>query len=130
MSIPDFYPYPDEVPKIGHALERLGRAFDWTHFTDTNKAIFDIAAHEEFARIGITIEIRWQEIMRRREGGSDEHTGVWLPQIEPVGRTIKETETDHDRMRYGIVHGLDGGQPGYIREDGRKTEDPIRKDIL
>jgi hypothetical protein len=129
MTIPDFTPYPDELDKIAHALGRLGRAFDFSHHTDTNKAIFDIAAHEEFARIGIEIAINWQQIIRKREDGTEEETGVWLPGIEPLGH-IGETEIDHDRMRYGIVHGLDGGEPGYIREDGRKTEDPIRKEIL
>jgi hypothetical protein len=128
--IPDFVPYPDEVPKMAYAMNRLSAAFDFTHFTDTNKAIFDIAAHEEFARIGIEIAINWQEIIRKGEDGTEAETGVWIPNVEPIGRTNKETETDHDRMRYGIVHGLDGGEPGYIREDGRKTEDPRKKDIL
>jgi len=130
VSVPDFQLYEDEIPKLSHVMTRLSNAFDFTHFTDTNKAIFEVAAHEEFARIGIEIVVNWQQVHRAKEDGTEEPTGVWLPGIEPVGRVIKESETDHDRVRFGIVHGLGGGQPGYIRADGRKTEDPIRKDIL
>lgn len=49
--------------------------------------------------------------------------------MEPTGRLKPETETDHERMRDGIVKGLDGGPGGYIREDGTITEEPIKKII-
>jgi hypothetical protein len=55
---------------------------------------------------------------------------VHLPHVELVGRNRSQGETDHDRVRYGVVHGLADGQKGYIRADGSKHEDPIRRDIL
>lgn len=121
----DFMPYPDEFQKIAVVMTRLQNAFDFTHLTETNKAVFDMAAHEEFAKVGITVRVNWAEYTDK-----DGHElGVWEPGIEPIGRTRKETETDHDRIKYGIVKGLDGGQPGYLREDGTVHEEPIRKII-
>lgn len=125
MTTPDFNPYPDEYRNIGIAMTRLQNAFDFSHFTETNKAVFDMAAHEEFAKIGVTVRINWQEIYQ----ASGEPTGVYVPGVEPVGRTKAETETDHDRLKFGIVKGLDGGPGGYIREDGTVHEEPIRKTI-
>lgn len=132
MTAPaNFTPYPDELAKIAIVMTKLSNAFDFSHFTETNKAIFDMAAHEEFAKIGITIRVNWQEIYRRTGLMADEgeSTGVWLPGIEPIGRIRKEQETDHERIQWGVVKGLDGGEKGYIRADGTKHEDPIRKVI-
>ena len=44
MTQPDLNLYPDEFEKIAVALTKLANAFEFTHFTDTNKAIFNIAA--------------------------------------------------------------------------------------
>ena len=124
MTQPDLNLYPDELEKVAVALTKLANAFEFTSFTDTNKAIFNIAVSEEFAKIGLTARVNWQEIWK---GG--EPTGVWLPGVEPTGRLKPEVETDHERMRDGIVKGLDGGPGGYIREDGTITEDPIKRII-
>jgi hypothetical protein len=129
MTRPDFEFYGDEYDKVAIAMTRLSNAFDFSNFSDTNKAIFDIAANEEFAKIGITIAVNWQQIFRENENDGEEPTGVWVPGIEPVGH-VGETETDHDRMRDGIVKGLDGGPGGYVREDGTVHAEPRKKDIL
>ena len=121
---PDLTLYPDELERIGIALTKLANAFEFTSFTDTNKAIFNIAASEEFAKIGLTARVNWQEICT-----AEGPTGVWLPGVEPTGRLKPESETDHDRMRYGIVKGLDGGPGGYIRQDGTVHDEPIKKII-
>jgi hypothetical protein len=55
---------------------------------------------------------------------------VWLPQVEVIGRSRPEEETDHDRVKWGVVKGLADGQPGYVRADGTKHEDPKSKLIL
>ena len=59
----------------------------------------------------------------------DDLIPLFVPKIRIVGRTKHETETDHDRLKFEITHGMADGQAGYIREDGTKTEDPIRKII-
>lgn len=130
MTRSDFEFYGDEQHKVAIALTKLSNTFDFTKFNDTNKAIFDIAAHEEFAKIGLTIRVNWQEIYKKTKLFPEGRpTGVWMPGVEPIGRTKPETETDHDRMRYGIVKGLDGGPGGYVREDGSVHDEPRSKDI-
>ena len=129
MTRPDFEPYPDELEKMAIAMTKLSNAFDFTHFSDTNQALFNIAAHEEFLKIGIAIRVNWQQAIKKTPLGERE-TGMWLPGIEPIGRTNGEIETDHDRMRDGIVKGLDGGPGGYVREDGTVHNEPRKKDIL
>jgi hypothetical protein len=116
--------YPDELERIAVALTKLANAFEFTSFTDTNKAIFNIAVSEEFAKIGLTARVNWQEICT-----AEGPTGVWLPGVEPTGRLKPESETDHDRMRDGIVKGLDGGPKSYIRENNTITENPIKRII-
>lgn len=130
MSVPDFNFYPDELSKVAIVMARLSNAFDFSALTEKTKAIFEIAAREEFAKIGLEIRINWQHINRKTGLDTEEPTGVWIPGVEPVGRLITEIETDHDRVRWGVVKGLADGQPGYIRADGRKTEEPRKKNIL
>ena len=127
---PDFEPYPDELQKIAIVMAKLSNAFDFSHFNETNKSIFEIAAHEEFASIGIEIRVNWQQIHEKHDLVQEVPTGVWLPGIEPIGRVKKESETDHERVQWGTVKGLVDGQPGYIREDGSRHEEPRKKDIL
>ncbi len=125
MTTPDFTPYADEIIKMGEVLNKLSKAFDFSSFSETNKAILDIAAHEEFAKIGIEVAVDWREIWK-----NGIPTGVWLPSIEPIGRTRPESERDYDRDRFGVVKGLADGQPGYIRADGSRHEEPRKKDIF
>lgn len=121
----DFQPYPDEMIGIAKAMTRLSNAFDFTHCTETNKAVLEMAAHEEFSKAGIEIRVNWDEIT----DGTGRGTGIFQPGIEPVGRTRKESETDHDRIKWGVVKGLDGGPGGYLREDGTVHEEPRKKTI-
>jgi hypothetical protein len=126
---PDFTPYPDELQKIAIVMAKLSNAFDFTNFNETNKSVFEIAAHEEFATIGIEIRVNWSQIHQKHVLVDEVPTGVWLPGIEPIGRTRKESETDHDRITHGVVKGLLDGQPGYLREDGTRHEEPRKKTI-
>lgn len=130
MSAPDFDLYPDEQRKIQLALAKLGQ-FEFTQGTQTDRKIFEMAAHNEFGEIGFTINITWQEVYHQAqiEGALPQPTGVWLPNVEIEGRTRKEDEHDHDRHKWGVVKGLADGQPGYVRADGSKHEDPIKKII-
>jgi hypothetical protein len=47
-----------------------------------------------------------------------------------TGRNKVESETDHDRIKHGVVTGKADGKAGYVREDGTWHEDPKSKLIL
>lgn len=122
--------YPDEYTRVAAALERIQRQFEFTGGSETDRRIFEMAAHNEFGNAGFQIEVNWAEVEEvTPEGGLIGRTGVYMPGIEIIARNKAESETDHDRMRWGIVKGLADGQAGYVREDGRRTEDPIKKII-
>lgn len=126
----DWQPYPDELRRIGEVLTKLENAFEFqSGFEGTQRASFNDAAKEAFAQIGIEVRINWREIYRRSPLG-EFPTGIWMPGVEPIGRTHKESETDHDRIQWGTVKGLADGQSGFIREDGTKHEEPIKKLII
>lgn len=132
MSAPDFQLYPDEQDKIKHVLDKLA-TFEFGKGDADDKRLFEMAAHNEFGEIGLEVNVTWQEIYRESpfaEAGVGIPTGVYLPQVEIAGRVKPESETDHDRFQWGVVKGLADGQPGYVREDGSRREDPIKKIIL
>ena len=66
MTQPDINPYPDEYARLTTVTERLAAQFEFTQFTETNKRIFDMAAHNEFGEAGFTIDIDWKEIYKNR----------------------------------------------------------------
>lgn len=112
-------------------MRRLSNAFDFTTgFRESQKPEFEDAARTEMSKIGIEARINWQQIMKKNPLGFAEPTGVWMAGVEPIGRTRKESGTDHDRYQWGVVKGLADGQQGYVREDGTKHEEPIKKIIL
>lgn len=121
---PDLTLYPHEEIKINLTLERLQRQFEFTPMDETNKRIFEMAAHNEFGEAGFRINIEWKEIYK-----NNLPTGIHLPHLQVEGRNKVEQETDHDRFKYDVVKGLADGQPGYVREDGSKHEEPIKKII-
>jgi hypothetical protein len=126
VTQPDFQPYPDEVlGKINPAMARLQAQFEFTPMNETNKRIFEMAAHNELGQAGFRIAVEWKEIYK-----SGYPTGMHLPHLEIIGRNRSEGETDHDRIKWGVVKGLADGQPGYVRQDGSKHEEPIKKLIF
>lgn len=127
MTTPFVEPYPDEVSKIGDVFDWLQRTFEFAKFSnDTGMmAQFLDAARTKFGEIGFEVDIHFDELWV-----DGKPSGVFQPTVEISGRTRPETETDHDRVRYGVVKGLADGQAGYVREDGTKREDPKSKDIL
>jgi len=125
MTQPDLQIYPDEQHRIQLALEKIQRQFEFTPMNETNKRVFEMAAHNEFGEAGFRIEIEWKEILK-----NGLPTGIHLPHLEVIGRNKVESETDHDRYQWGVVKGLADGQPGYVREDGSRHEEPRKKIIL
>lgn len=117
-------PYPDELPRIKDAFEKLSALFANTAYSDAAQDQFDAAARDLFGKAGFTVEVEWYGT---KIGGLETPTVV--PRVSITGRTRKEDETDHSRVQWGVVNGLVDGQKGYIREDGSRTEEPIKKTI-
>lgn len=118
--------YPDELPKVKDTFQKLQQRFTNTPMLGDSTDQFDRVAAEMFAEIGFRVEIDWFE--ERTKGGI--LTGTFVPRIILTERIRPEEETDHSRVQWGVVKGLADGQPGYIREDGSKHEEPRKKPIF
>lgn len=118
--------YPDEKEKLARVWIDLNNRFEFTSCTEADRKIFDMAVANEFGKIGFKARVHWSEICE----ADGTPTGVLEPTMEVYGRTRGESETDHDRIRYGVVHGLDDGVAGYVRGDGSLREDPKSKNIF
>lgn len=123
--MPDVEPYPDELPKVKDAFEKLSKLFANTAFSDAVQGQFDAAAKDLFGKAGFLVDVEWYGT---RVAGLETPTVV--PRVVITGRVKPEDETDHDRVRFGVVTGLADGQPGYIRPDGTLSEEPRKKDII
>lgn len=130
MSRPDFDMYPDEEVRVAQLLTKLGNQFDFSQGKygpdGPDRRIFESAVQAEFDKIGLKVRINWEQ-MTYPDGT---YSNVYRPGVEPYGRSKEEGETDHDRWQWGVTKGLMTGEPGYVREDGSKHEDPKRKLIL
>jgi hypothetical protein len=123
----DFEPYYDEIPKIHAVFGKLNRIFAWSGEEPWTERQIETAARNLFGEIGFEITF---EMLQAMDPETGEELPFKAPNIQISGRVIKEKERDHDRLRDNIVKGLGpDGQAGYIREDGSKHEDPIRKMI-
>lgn len=122
----NFEPYYDELSKIKAVGDKLNRIFAWSGEEPWTERQFETTARNLYGEIGFTITIDWLQAM-------DPETGEELPYKAPSicldGRVVKEEQRDHDRLKHNIVNGLADGQAGFIREDGSKHEDPIKKII-
>ncbi|ACH62181.1 hypothetical protein MYRNA_214 [Mycobacterium phage Myrna] len=120
--------YPSELPKVQAAFKTLQDRFAQKVVEDPLEAAnaFNQLAVNEFGDIGFEIEVEWHEASENPFGEAK----MYVPRINIVGRTRKETEIDHDRMQHDIVTGKADGVAGYIREDGSEREDPIKKIIV
>jgi hypothetical protein len=127
MEAEDLYASEQQALRIAVLnLERF--EFTWDSNAEKMKRQFEQAAREELGKAGFTCHVHWEEVVKRTPLG-DIPTGVWCPSLQDVHRLVPEVETDHDRMRHDIVTGKIDGIKGYIREDGSRHEDPIKKTI-
>lgn len=131
MSRPDFELYPDEEMPVVELLTRLGNQFDFAEGKygpdEPDRRTFEAAVQSEFGKLGLLVRVHWEQLYR--PDGTD--FPGYRPNVEPYGRVKKESETDHDRYKWGVTRGkgLDG-QEGFVREDGSWREDPRTKLIL
>lgn len=121
-----FEPYPDEIEKLAAVGNKLNRLFAFTGEESWTERQFETTARNLFGEVGFEIFIDWMQAMDPETG---EELPFKAPQVTLLGRTKKEEERDHDRIQWGVVKGLADGQAGYIREDGTKHEEPIKKII-
>jgi len=120
--------YPSELPKVKAAFAALQAKFERKTVDDPLEAAeaFNQMAVNEFGAIGFEIEVEWSEASANPYG---DDAKMYVPQVSISGRTKKESEVDHDRLQHEITGGLVDGVKGYIREDGSRREDPIKKII-
>jgi hypothetical protein len=118
-------PYPSEMPKIKKAFARLQREFANTPLTSTSQRHFELAARNLFGEAGFEIWLEWKELADM----DNNQLGISVPSLTLSGRVKKESETDHEKMKWDITKGLADGKPGFIREDGKLHEEPRKKDI-
>lgn len=122
----DFEPYYSEIPKIKAAAEKLNKIFAWAGEEAWTERQYETAAQNLFGDAGFEITIEWLQAVDRETG---ETLPLKVPNVTITGRVKKESERDHDRLKHEITAGMADGQAGFIREDGSKREDPIRKTI-
>lgn len=134
-----FDPYYSELPKIKAAGDKLNRIFAFSGMEPWTERQFEVTARNLFGEAGFTIEVEWLQAKDPDTGEIDPLTGeidpetmedlpLRVPNIIFTGRVDRESERDHDRLRHEIVTGQGPDhQKGYIREDGSKHEEPIRK---
>jgi hypothetical protein len=121
-----FEPYYTEIPKIKAAAEQFNRIFAYTAEEPWTERQVEMTAHNLFGEVGFTISLEWMQAMDPETG---EELPFKAPSVTITGRVKKETERDHDRLKHEITAGMADGQAGFIREDGSKHEDPIKKII-
>lgn len=65
---------------------------------------------DRFAAIGLVVKVLWYY---------SQVPGVYIPEVQIVGRTDKLDEFDHDRQQHEVIHDvLETGERGEIRADG------------
>ena len=126
MSEAEIEPYPSELPKIKKAFERLQQEFANTPMTSSSKRHFDLMASNLFGEAGFKVNVTWRELASVDGSSLDVHQ----PLVTLIGRVKPETETDHDKLQWDIVHGLADGKKGYIDVNtGTLKEEPSKKNI-
>lgn len=123
---PDFEPYPDELPKIKSAFERLQREFANTPMTSSSQRHFEMSASNLFGEAGFKVNIQWRELFSL----AGISLGMHQPLLTLTGRVKPELETDHDRLQHNIRAGLADGVKGVIDPNtGVLKEEPKKKTI-
>jgi hypothetical protein len=127
--------YPSELPKIKATLAHLQSFWNQKRVSDPADAAaeFNQMAVNQFGEIGFTVEVEWSEA-RDAEGNVNNPfaAGVplYVPQVAISGRTRKEEEVDHDRLKHDIVHGLADGKKGWIDPNTGALKDEPKKKLI
>lgn len=133
---PDVEPYPDEYEKILAVGQKVETRFKFKNINNDEWPDLIEWILTEFEKIGFEVGVEIMDAQRKLPDGrmvpviNSDGLPMRVPSIAILGRTgsqHNETETDHDRVRHGIVTGKADGVKGYIREDGQLHEEPRKK---
>lgn len=109
--------YDAEVDKIiglTHSLNALAQD------KRLNYAAFERRARDQFAEIGLTVNVNWYRFgYERPDGTAVEEEGAAMPEITITGRTDPGFTFDPDRQVHEAVHNVLGlpGEDGWIKTD-------------
>lgn len=121
----DVEPYPSEFPKVHHAYSQLTRRFANTRMDDNSTDLFHRAAVELFGEAGFTVDVAWDKVL---VGGVP--TGMYMPEVTITGRIHRETETDHDRLKYEIRAGMADGKAGVVDPNTGEWKEESKKKLI
>lgn len=117
--------YPSELSEIKMLSAALQRKFGFKPMTDNVRAEFVREVEDRFGKMGLRAIVTWSLDV---SGDSDQNL-FHVPTVSVIGRVDREAETDFERIQHEVVEGEADGKTGYIREDGSRREDSIRKNI-
>jgi hypothetical protein len=81
------------------ALQRVHKALKERTYKSHDLDAFDREITERFNDVGFQVSVKWFETTQR---------GVYIPEVEVVGRIERAGEFDHDQMRHEVVNNLLG----------------------
>lgn len=129
---PDIDPYPDEYEKIYAVGAKINEMFQFKNINNDEWPDLIERIIDMYDKVGFEVAVEPMDACKADGSpimGSDGFP-MRVPSVSFIGRTgsgQKETETDHDRVRHGIVTGKADGVKGYLREDGKLHEEPRKK---
>lgn len=135
---PDIEPYPDEYAKIEAVGQKINQRFQYKNINNDEWPDLIEWILTEFEKVGFEAAVEVMNAMKVLPDGTQvpvmgsDGFPMRVPSISIIGRVGSqhgEEETDHDRVRHGIVTGKADGVKGYIREDGQLHEEPRKKNI-
>lgn len=140
-GVKDLYPSErNAVLSIKHQLmSELAYRPTSTLFTqDMMRRQFEERARNRCAEIGLVVSVQWTwddpndpDSFSPTVSDDPNDTNIYyLPRLVIEDRIEKIAELDHDRIQHEVVTGEADGQAGFIREDGTKHEEAIKKTIL
>lgn len=117
--------YPSELNEIKVLSARLQRKFGFKQMNEAVRKEFVREVEGEFEKLGLRAWVTWS-----LDVSGDTDTNLFhVPTVSIVGRTERNAETDFERIQHEVVEGEADGKTGYIREDGSRREDSLRKNI-
>lgn len=91
------------------------------------KRAFEAEAVDRLGQIGLRAEVVWQaEVYEFPDG---QFRLVWEPDLIIYERVGQIGGIDYERIQREVRAGEADGKVGVIREDGRWSEDPIKKQV-
>lgn len=116
---------PREANTIKSIMAQIQEKFGGRPMTEANQLMMGHEIVDRFENeLQMKVILTWAGVEPDpKPGNFDLH---YLPQIDVLGR-LEAVATDHDQIKHQIQTGEADGQIFYVREDGTKTDEPLRK---